>query len=593
MPQFRTPLRDMRFLIHDVFAFEQHYAALVDREPVNRELLDAILDGAAAFADNELFPLNQVGDREGCRLENGVVTTPTGFKQAYRVFVEGGWTGMTGETRYGGQGLPHSTGAFVEEIISNANLAWSMYTELSHGAMNALAAHGTEAQKQRFLKPLLAGAWTGTMCLTEPQAGSDVGLLRTRAIPGPDGTYAVTGTKIFISAGEHDLAENILHLVLARLPDAPAGTKGISLFIVPKLDVAEDGTLGGRNGVVCSAIEKKMGIHGNSTCVLDFEDATGHLVGPENGGMRCMFTMMNAARLIVGVQGLSLAEVGYQNAFAYARERRQMRALGGARDPSAAADPILVHPDVRRMLLTQKAFVEGGRALAYYTARQADLADFAERSETRADAETMLDFLTPIAKAFLTETGFESVNHALQVFGGHGFIRETGIEQYVRDCRITLIYEGTTQIQALDLLGRKVLGTQGRALTRFVAEMTSLADECARGLPDIAEGLRRVAGEWGDFTMALGGRAMSDPTEVGAASVDYLMYSGYAVLAYFWARMAHVASGLGEDPYHAGKITTARFYMQRLLPRAEAHRRAALSGADVLMRIDDKSFEHH
>jgi alkylation response protein AidB-like acyl-CoA dehydrogenase len=418
--------------------------------------------------------------------------------------------------------------------------------------------------------------------------------LRTRAVPRADGTYSITGTKIFISAGDHDFTENIVHLVLARLPDAPTGTKGISLFLVPKRAIRADGSAGESNGVVCSALEEKMGIHGNATCVLNFDDATGYLLGPENGGMRCMFTMMNGARVVVGLQGLSLAETAYQNALAYAQERLQMRSLAGPRRPDAPADPIIVHPDVRRMLLTQKAFTEGNRALAYFTVQQADLAEFGATAEIRADASAMLDFMTPITKAFLTETGYECVNHALQVFGGAGFVQETGIEQYVRDCRITLIYEGTTQIQALDLLGRKVLATQGKALMRLVAEMNRVADECAKALPDIAQELRRIATEWGETTLAIGGRALQNPEEVGAASVDYLMYCGYAVLAYCWARMAHVAAASGEhrDKFLDGKIATARFFMQRLLPRAEAHRRAALAGNGVLDAIDDESFAH-
>jgi alkylation response protein AidB-like acyl-CoA dehydrogenase len=579
----------MRFLLYTVFDFERHLSGLVGREAVGRELLDAILDGAAAFAENELHPLNRVGDEHGCRLENGVVTTPPGFKEAYRAFVDGGWSGMTGEVAYGGQGLPHSVGGLVEEIIGNANIAWTMYIELSHGAMNALAAHGTEAQKQTFLTRLLAGKWTGTMCLTEPHAGSDVGLLRTRAVPRPDGTYGITGTKIFISAGDHDFTENIVHLVLARLPDAPAGTKGISLFLVPKRVIRPDGGAGAPNGVVCSALEEKMGIHGNSTCVLNFEDATGHLVGPENGGMRCMFTMMNAARVAVGLQGLSLAEAAYQASLRYARERLQMRSLAGPQRPDAAADPIIVHPDVRRMLLTQKAFTEGNRALAYFTMQQADLADFGATAEIRAEATEMLDFMTPIVKAFLTETGYESVNHAVQVFGGHGYIRETGVEQYVRDCRITLIYEGTTQIQALDLLGRKVLATRGKALTRFVGEMNRVADECTKALPEIADELKRIASEWSETTLAIGGRALQSPEEVGAASVDYLMYSGYAVLAYSWARiaLAAITSGEHRDAFLEGKLATARFFFARMLPRAEAHRRAIAAGNAPLAAIDD------
>jgi len=594
MADFRTPLRDMRFLLFDVFDFEAHYARLTDREQVTRDLLDPILDEAARFAETELLPANRIGDEQGCSFTAGRVTTPPGFKEAYRTYVANGWTGMTGNPAYGGGALPHSMSLLIEEPMTTANMAWTMYPDLSHSAMNALERHGSAALKQRFLPLLLSGACTGTMCLTEPQAGSDVGILRTKATPNADGTYSITGAKIFISAGEHDFVDNIMHLVLARLPNAPAGTKGISLFIVPKFMLREDGSPGERNGVQCTGIEEKMGIHGNATCALSFDDATGYLVGAENAGMRCMFTMMNAARLGVGMQGVGVAEAAFQASLAYARERLQMRALTGPQNPAGPADPIIAHPDVRRMLLTQKAIIEGGRALLYYTAQQADLAEFGPIDE-RDEAETMLSFLTPIVKAFLTEAGFESVNHAVQIFGGHGFIRQTGVEQYVRDSRITLIYEGTTQIQALDLLGRKVMLTQGRALLVFVDEMQRLAKACAGPLPDIAAALERIAGEWATLSLATGGRAASDLNELGAASVDYLMYSGYASLAYCWARMALVAAKLrtgGADPFLDGKVETARFYMARMLPRAEAHKRSIESGAGSLMSIDVAAFDH-
>ena len=595
MAEFRAPLRDMRFLLYDVLDFESHFARLTNRETVTRDLLDPILEEAARFAETELFPANRVGDVKGCSFANGVVTTPPGFKDAYRTYVSNGWAGMTGDPLYGGQGLPHSMALIVEEPMTSANMAWTMYPDLSHSAMNALEAHGTAAQKQRFLTLLLAGQCTGTMCLTEPQAGSDVGILRTKATRNADGTYSISGNKIFISAGEHDLVDNILHLVLARLPDAPIGTKGISLFIVPKFQLREGGSRGEPNAVQCTGIEEKMGIHGNATCALSFDGSIGYLVGAENEGMRCMFTMMNAARLGVGVQGIGLAEAAYQASLTYARERLQMRSLTGPQNPGGPADPIIVHPDVRRMLLTQKALIEGGRALAYYTAQQADLAEFGPPAE-RDDAETLLSFLTPIVKAFLTETGFESVNHAVQIFGGHGFIQETGIEQYVRDCRITLIYEGTTQIQALDLLGRKVMLTQGKALLAFVEEMQCVARSCAGPLAGHRRALDRIAAEWSTLSMATGGRAAADLNELGAASVDYLMYSGYATLAYFWARMALTATQLlatkGADPYLTGKVATARFYIARMLPRAEAHKRSLEAGAGVLMQIDAVAFDH-
>jgi alkylation response protein AidB-like acyl-CoA dehydrogenase len=595
MIQYRVPRRDLSFLLHDVFDFERHYARLEGCEVPNRELIDAIIDEAAKFSENELFPLNRVGDTEGCRLENGVVRTPTGFKEAYQAYVDGGWAALAGHPEYGGQGLPYSLNLVAIEVRTTANHAWAMYPDLSHGAMNALEKHGTPEQKQRFLRRLYEGTWTGTMCLTEPHAGSDVGLLRTRAERRDDGTYAITGTKIFISAGEHDLAENIVHLVLARLPDAPGGTKGISLFIVPKFLADEDGNRGARNGVTCGAIETKMGIHGNATCVLNFDGATGYLLGAENQGMRCMFTMMNTARIAVGMQGLGAAEVGFQSSLAYARDRLQMRALSGPKNASGAADPIIEHADVRRMLLLQKAIVEGGRALGYYAAMQADVAEHGGSEADRADAQLEVDFLTPIVKAFLTERGYDCVNAALQIYGGHGFIQETGIEQYVRDCRITLIYEGTTQIQALDLIGRKTLLNQGKALIRFTQHMTNLADAAAADFPEYARELRRVAEEWQDLAMHVGELAPQNADEIGAAAVDFLMYSGFVLVAWCWVQMALAAKRAdpdGSDPFLRGKLDTARFYMARVLPQAAAHRSALLAGADSLMAPAVDTFDH-
>jgi alkylation response protein AidB-like acyl-CoA dehydrogenase len=596
MVQFRVPRRDIQFLLHDVFEFERHYAGIEAHEAPNRELIDAIVDEAARFAETELFPLNRVGDEQGCRLEGGEVTTPAGFKAAYQTYRKGGWAALAGHPEYGGQGLPYSLNLLAIEIRTTANHAWAMYPDLSHGAMSALAKHGTAEQKALYLRRLYSGEWTGTMCLTEPHAGSDVGLLRTRAERRDDGSYRLTGTKIFISAGEHDLAENIVHLVLARLPDAPAGTKGISLFVVPKMHVNGDGSLGERNGITCGAIEEKMGIHGNATCVLNLDEATGYLVGEENKGMRCMFTMMNTARIAVGVQGLGAAEVGFQSSLAYARERLQMRALSGPKNPDGAADPIIAHPDVRRMLLTQKAIIEGGRALAYYTAMRADVAEFGRTEAERAEALLEVDFLTPVVKAFLTERGYDCINAALQIYGGHGFIRDTGIEQYVRDCRITLIYEGTTQIQALDLLGRKTLMNQGRAVERFVALMNDTAADCEAALPEQAASLRGLAAQWGELTQHTGALAMSDPDEVGAAAVDFLMFSGYALVAWCWARMALVAQSrtadAEADPFLEGKLATAQFYVQRLLPQAEAHRRAVLAGGATLMTPSVAMFDH-
>ncbi len=593
MPAYRTPYRDIRFLLHDVFDFPAHYAELAG-EPLTAELLDGILEEIGRFTEQELAPLNAVGDREGCRLENGVVTTPPGFREAWEAFVAGGWTGVTGDPEHGGQGLPPSVGALVEELATTTNMAWSMYPALSHGAVNALEAHGTPEQKERWLRPLLAGRWTGTMCLTEPHCGSDVGLLRTKAEPRDDGSYAITGTKIFISAGEHDLAENIVHLVLARLPDAPGGTKGITMFVVPKFLPREDGTPGERNGVTCVSIEEKMGIHGNATCQLAFEGARGWRIGPEHGGMRCMFTMMNAARLVVGIQGLGQTEAAYQAALAWATEREQMRSLAGPVAPERPADPILVHPDVRRMLLTQKALAEGGRALVYFSSLQADRVQRGADEETRAAANRLLDLLTPIVKGFLTETAQETTQLAVQVFGGHGYVRDQGVEQFARDVRIAAIYEGTTQIQALDLLGRKVLGDGGRALNELLALLDAdcVALEGRAELAPWAAEVRGLLGEWGDLAAGVGARAMKDPREVGAAAVDFLLYSGWVLLAWAWLRMLAASAGRDDDPFFTGKRQTGAFFFRRLLPRSRPLVAGIRDGLDALADPEPALFAH-
>ena len=593
MPAYRTPLRDMRFLLHDVYDFPGHYQRLEGVEPVDASLLDGILDEIARFTEQQLFPLNLSGDKAGCRLENGVVSTPGGFREAYEAFVAGGWTAVTGAQEWGGQGLPASVGMLVEELTMTTNLAWGMYPALSHGAMNALEIHGTEEQKDVYLRKLHAGTWTGTMCLTEPHCGSDVGLVRTRAEPEADGSYSITGTKIFISAGEHDLGENIVHLVLARLPGAPAGTKGISMFLVPKYLPEGDG-IGARNGVSCASIEEKMGIHGNATCVLNFDGAKGWLVGAENKGMRCMFTMMNAARLVVGLQGLGQIEAAYQGSAAYAMERVQMRALSGPVAPDRPADPIIVHPDIRRMLLTQKALAEGGRALGYYAGLQADIARNGVDADERALAQKQIDLLTPIVKGFLTEVALECTNHALQIYGGHGFIREHGIEQYVRDTRITLIYEGTTQIQALDLIGRKVLFDGGKTLTELIGQIAATCQELdGHGeLGGFATELAALAKEWGELATDLGGRGMENPDEVGAAAVDFLMYSGYVLVGWCWLRMMQQAlAATGEDDgFHAGKIHTGSFYFRRLLPRTRTLAATIRDRADALLALPAEAF---
>ncbi len=584
-------LRDMRFLMHDVFDYAGHYQSLGVDDAPDRALLDSILDEAHRFTEGELAPLNRIGDEHGCQLNDGVVTTPPGFKAAYTGYVEGGWASLSGDKAYGGQGLPDSISLFLEELMCCACMAWTMYPGLSRGAVSALDAHGSPEQKEQFLSPLLSGEWTGTMCLTEPHAGSDVGLARTRAEPLADGAYAVTGTKIFISAGEHDLADNIVHLVLARLPDAPEGTRGISMFIVPKVDLD-----GSRNSVTCGAIEKKMGMHGNATCVLNFEAARGYLVGEPNRGMKNMFTMMNAARLVVGLQGICGAQSALSLALDYANERLQMRSLSGAKAPDKPADPIIVHPDVRRLLLTQRAIVEGGRALIYYAGQVADRATQLDGEEAQR-ATQLLDFLTPIIKGTLTELAFESANNAIQVFGGHGYIRETGVEQYVRDLRITTIYEGTTGIQGLDLLGRKILQVQGIGLMHYLGEVSEAAAALQQSATqaDLGERLQALGNEWGELALNVGGSAQKNLEEVGAASVDFLMYSGYAVLATCWARVAVAAeraladSSGGERDYLEGKLATARFYFERLLPRTAAHKAAMESGADNLMGLNAES----
>ncbi|MDI2141646.1 MULTISPECIES: acyl-CoA dehydrogenase C-terminal domain-containing protein [unclassified Pseudomonas] len=596
MPEYKAPLRDMRFLIDHVFDFHTQYAALGAHD-ASPDMVNAILDEGAKFCENVLAPLNRSGDEEGCHFDNGVVTTPTGFKQAFAQYVEGGWHGLAADPAYGGQGLPSSLGLVISEMVASSNTSWGMYPGLTHGAMSAIHAHGTEEQKNTYLRKLTAGQWTGTMCLTEAHCGTDLGIIKTRAVPQADGSYAVTGSKIFISAGEHDMSGNIIHLVLAKLPDAPAGTKGISLFIVPKFLPDAAGEAGERNSVSCGSIEHKMGIKASATCVLNFDAAKGFLIGEPNKGLNCMFTMMNHARLGTGMQGLCLGEASFQGAIKYANDRLQMRALTGAKAPDKPADPIIVHPDVRRMLLTMKAFNEGNRALTYFTAQMLDVAHLSPDAEARQEAEDLLAFLTPICKAFMTDTGLEVTNHGMQVFGGHGFIREWGMEQLVRDCRIAPIYEGTNGIQALDLLGRKVLGSQGKLLRNFTKIVHKFCGANAghAQLGGFVAQLDALNQQWGELTMKVGMAAMKNPDEVGAASVDYLMYSGYIVLGYLWLRMALVAqaqleSGEGDGDFCQGKLATCEFYFKRLLPRTAAHRSAIEAGSDCLMKLPAQLF---
>ena len=595
MSEIKIPLRDMRFAMREMLNWDQHYASL-GYEDASPDVVDAILEEGAKFCENILAPINQVGDQQGCTWNDGEVTTPEGFKEAYQQFVEAGWPSLAHSVEYGGQGLPPSLGTALSEMVGTANWSWGMYPGLSHGAMNTLEAHGTDEQKQTYLTKLVEGTWTGTMCLTEPHCGTDLGILRTKAEPNADGSYAITGTKIFISAGEHDMAENIVHIVLARLPDAPAGTKGISLFIVPKFMPNADGSVGQRNGVSCGSLEHKMGIHGNATAVLNFDGAKGFLIGPPNKGLNCMFTFMNTARLGTALQGVAHAEAGFQKSLAYAKDRLQMRSLSGPKNPEGAADPIIVHPDVRRMLLTQKAFSEGGRMLTMLCAQQVDRTHVGSE-EDKKEADDLLAFLTPIAKAFLTETGYESANLGMQCFGGHGYIAEWGMEQNVRDARIATIYEGTTGIQALDLLGRKVLMSQGELLRKFtkVVHKFCQAEIDNEALAPFVSKLQEINKQWGDLTMHVGAKAMENPDEVGAASVDYLMYSGYAVLAYLWALAAKVANaqlaaGTEEQDFYRAKLATARFYYDRILPRTAAHAGAMQSGAENLMSLDAEHF---
>ncbi len=595
MNNYTAPLRDMKFALFEVIEAEALYQRL-GIESAQRDVLDAVLEEGAKFNEQVLAPLNAVGDQQGCGFDKatGAVTSPPGFKQAYTQFVDGGWSGITASEAYGGQGLPDSLGVVLKEMIDAANLAWGNYPLLSHGATEALKHHGEPWQQEAFLKPIVDGRWTGTMCLTEAHCGTDLGLLKTRAVPNADGSFAISGTKIFITAGEHDLTENIVHLVLARLPDAPAGTKGISLFIVPKMKVGKDGVMGERNAVACGSIEHKMGIHGSATCVMNFDGAQGWLIGQPNKGLNAMFTMMNTARLAVGIQGLGLIDRAYQNALRYARDRLQMRALSGAKFPEKPADPIIVHPDVRRMLLTCKALGEGSRLLAYHAGTLVDTIEHSKDAEERKAADELLSFLTPIVKACLTEWSVECTYHALQVFGGHGYVREWGMEQLARDARITTIYEGTTGIQALDLLGRKIMLQQGAGLRRFLGMIVEFcnAELKKQALSEFIAPLAQYTQDWQALTMEVGQKSAANPDEIGAAAYDYLFYSGYIALAYWWAKAVAVSEASDHPAaFKAAKRDTARFYFQRILPRIGTHAAAIRAGASSLLSLDADGFD--
>ena len=596
MSTYQAPLADMRFALYDVLGAEALFQRLGFAE-ASRDVVDAILSEAARFTETVLAPLNRIGDEIGCSYDKatGDVTTPPGFKQAYAHYVDGGWAGLVAPTEFGGQGLPHAAGIPLKEMIDAANLAWGNFPLLSHGATEALLHHGEAWQQEAFLKPIVEGRWTGTMCLTEPHCGTDLGLLKTRAVPNAaDGSHSISGTKIFITAGEHDFTENIVHLVLARLPDAPAGSKGISLFIVPKMRVDRDGVMGERNAVRCGALEHKMGIHGSATCVINFDDAQGWLIGGPNKGLMAMFTMMNTARLAVGLQGLGLSDRAWQNALRYARDRLQMRSLTGPKYPDKSADPIIVHPDVRRMLLTCKALVEGGRLMGYHAASLVDIVGHATDDAERAQADALLGFVTPIVKACLTEWGVECTYHALQCYGGHGYIAEHGMEQLARDARITTLYEGTTGIQALDLMGRKIVQQQAAGLRVFLGMIEQFCTEHAEeaAVAEFIAPLRELAASWQQLTLQAGKNAMANADEIGATAYDYLFYSGYAALAYWWARSVAVAERSSQsEAFKAAKRETARFYFARILPRTLTHAAAIASGAGTLMALDADRFD--
>lgn len=596
MPEYKAPIRDIKFVMQELLNYDKHYQQL-GYEDASEDMVDAILAEAAKFTEQVIAPLNQIGDQQGCTWTDGVVTTPDGFKGAYQQYVQRGWPTLSQGEEFGGQGLPHSLNAAISEMMSSANHSFAMYPGLSHGALATIEAHGTNEQKQLFMPKLVEGSWTGTMCLTEPQCGTDLGMLRTKAEPNDDGSYSVSGTKIFISAGEHDLSNNIVHIVIARIPGSPEGSKGISLFIVPKFNVSTDGSIADRNGVSCGSIEHKMGINANATCVINFDNAKGYLIGEINKGLHCMFTFMNAARLGVALEGTAATEASFQGALAYAKDRLQMRSISGIKNPQGPADPLIVHPDVRRMLLTQKSIAEGGRALVAYLSQLVDINHVGEDSEIKADANNKLALLTPIAKAFLSELGFECTSLGVQIFGGHGFIKEWGMEQLMRDTKISCLYEGTTGIQALDLLARKILGSKGELLRSFMADVNVFCKDNVdnQSMTEYVNTLQSYFDQWQDITAAVGKKAMNNADEIGGASVDYLMFAGYVTLAYFWAKMASVAQSKLKDSkddkaFYQSKIQTAEFYFKRILPRAQGHAACIEGGVDSMMAISSENF---
>ena len=594
MTEYAAPLKDMKFVLNDVLQISK-YSNLPGFSDASEDIIEAILEEGGKLASNVLHPINQSGDKEGCtRHDDGSVTTPKGFKEAYAAYREGGWQGISFDPEYGGQGLPYILGIAISEMMSAANMAFGMYPGLARGAADAIYAHGTDEQKQKYLPNMISGEWGGTMNLTEPHCGTDLGLLRTKATPQDDGSYKITGTKIFISAGEQDLTGNIIHLVLARIDGAPEGVKGISLFIVPKFHINDDGSLGDRNGASCGSIEEKMGIHANSTCVMNYDDATGYLLGEEHKGLKAMFTMMNEARLGVGLQGMAISEVSYQNGAAYAKDRLQGRALTGPANPDQPADPLLVHPDVRRMLMDQRAFTEGARAWMYWTALHGDLHNKSEDEATRQKADDYMGLMTPILKSYLTDKGYAHATNAQQVLGGHGYIQEWGMEQFVRDARIAMIYEGANGIQALDLVGRKLMKDGGRAWQSYFAEIDEFIgdNDGNEELKPFLEGLATAKTRTLDATQWLGANAMQNFNHAGAGSADYLNLFALTCLSFAWAQMAKAAleSDNKDDEFYKNKLITGRYFLERILPDTSAHLEKVKAGADAVMALPEEAF---